>query len=66
VKRDIFWIMPRRGTLTVLNMLIPFMASLRAMSWGVETMIAPKWIFVIRIMTSSLGSETNCQVRSVA
>lgn len=32
VKRDMFWIMPNKGTFTVLNMLMPLMASFRAIS----------------------------------
>ena len=30
------------GTLTFWNILTPFMASFRAMSWGVDTMTVPK------------------------
>lgn len=42
VNSDMFWTIPRMGVLIVLNILIPFTASLRAISWGVETMIAPR------------------------
>jgi len=31
------------GTSTLRNMAMPLRASLRAMSWGVETMMAPVW-----------------------
>jgi hypothetical protein len=49
VKSDIFWTIPRIGIFVFLNILIPFTASLRAISWGVDTMIAPReisfWLF---------------------
>ena len=36
-----FSIMPIIGTSTFLNMLSPFFASINAISWGVDIMIAP-------------------------
>ncbi|KAL9106696.1 MAG: hypothetical protein Q9187_008527 [Circinaria calcarea] len=39
----------RTGTSTLRNMPMPFTASLRAMSWGVETMTAPSYMLTIDI-----------------
>ena len=36
-----FSIIPKIGTLTFLNMLSPFLASIKDKSWGVDTIIAP-------------------------
>jgi hypothetical protein len=64
VKRDIFWIMPNKGTLTVLNMLMPLIASLRAISWGVETIMAPG-VWYDENMSTHIGRETYRRARSV-
>ena len=44
MKRDIFCTIPKIGILVFLNILMPFTASFRAISCGVEIIIAPEFI----------------------
>ena len=50
VNMDMFSTTPRIGTWVLLNMVMPFLASIRAMSCGVETITAPfsgtRWAMV--------------------
>ena len=66
---------PRIGTWVLLNMVMPFLASIRAMSWGVETITAPfsgtrwamvSWASPVPGGMSSTSTSSGAQATSVS